>query len=105
MHKTFDDTEIITAIKQTLHNFKQELNAIGYAVQFNQRSHSHVDIDKMLQQLFNVFLAERKKHLNKNTLSLFIKLRQIIYALQDVGERIKRLHRFSGYEKMASRAI
>ena len=103
VHTAFDDTEIISAIKQTLHNFKQELKTIGYSIQFNQQSRSHIDIDKMLQQVFNVFLTERKKRLNKNTLSVFIKLRQIIYVLQDVGERIKRLHHFSGYEKMTSR--
>ena len=103
VYAAFDDTEIISGIKETLSNFKQELNSIGYAVQFNQRSIAHADIDKILHQLLNIFLAERKKRLNKNTLSLFIKLRQIIYALQDVGERVKRLHHFSGYEKMASR--
>ena len=103
VHTAFDDTEIISAIKQTLHNFKQELKTIGYSIQFNQQSRSHIDIDKMLQQVFNVFLTERKKRLNKNTLSVFIKMRQIIYVLQDVGERIKRLHHFSGYEKMTSR--
>ncbi len=103
VHKAFDDTKIIPAIKEALQKFQQELNAIGYAVQFNQRSHAHADIDNVMQTLFNVFLDERKKHLSKNTLPLFIKLRQIIYALQDVFERIKRLHRFSGYEKMSAR--
>jgi uncharacterized membrane protein YccC len=103
VHAAFDDTEMITVIKETLVNFKDELNAIGYAVQFNQRSHAHVDIEKTMQTLLSVYLTERKKRLNKNTLSLLIKLRQIIYALQDVSERIKRLHHFSGYEKMAAR--
>jgi uncharacterized membrane protein YccC len=103
IHKEFDDTEIISTIQQTLQSFSTELNAIGYAIQFNQHSHPDVDMNKLLQQLFNAFADERKKHLNKNTLSLFIKLRQIIFALQDVGERIKRLHYFSGYEKMATR--
>ncbi|MEP6682197.1 MAG: FUSC family membrane protein [Parafilimonas sp.] len=103
LYKQFNDSELLSNIQQTLHDFSTELNAIGYAVQFNQHSHSHIDIDKILQQLFNSFIVERKKHLNKNTLTSFIKMRQIIYALQDVGERIKRLHHFSGYEKMSTR--
>ena len=103
VHETFGNTEVLSIIEKTLHDFRQELNAIGYAVQFNQHSHSHVDIDKALKEMLDVFLAERKKSLNKNTLPLFIKLRQIIYALQDVGERIKRLHHFSGYDKMATK--
>ena len=68
IHKQFDDTEIVSTIQQTLQNFGTELNAIGYAIQFNQQSQPQVDMDKMLQQLFNVFVTERKKHLNKNTL-------------------------------------
>jgi uncharacterized membrane protein YccC len=103
IHKTFDDTEIMRGIEETLQAFKQELNSIGYAFQFNQRSEAQVDIDAMLQKLFSAFITERKLHLNKNTLTVFIKLRQIIFALQDVGERIKRLHHFSGYEKMTTR--
>ncbi len=99
----FDDTEVISVILETLSSFEQELNVIGYAVQFNQRSNSLVDINDITKKLFNVYLNERKKHLNKNTLSLFIKLRQIIYALQDVSERIKRLHYFSGNKKMAGK--
>ena len=103
IHAAFDDTEMITIIKETLLNFRDELNAIGYSIQFNERSHTHVDTDKILQTLMNVYLVERKKRLNKNTLPLLIKLRQIIFALQDVGDRIKRLHYFSGYEKTAAK--
>ncbi|MEP6467658.1 MAG: FUSC family membrane protein, partial [Parafilimonas sp.] len=103
IYKQFNDTEILLQVQQTLQNFSTELNAVGYAIQFNQRSYSHIDIDQTLQQLFTAFVAERKKQLNKNTLAVFIKLRQIIFALQDVGERIKRLHHFSGYEKMSTR--
>jgi len=103
VHEAFDSTKIVSLTENTLHKFCEELNAIGYAVQFNQQSHSHVDIDELLQQLLDAFREARKKYLTKSTLHLFIKLRQIIYALQEVGERLKRLHYFSGYEKMSSR--
>ena len=103
IHSAFDNTDIIPVTEQTLHSFRQELNAIGYAIQFNQPSVAHEDIDALMKKLFNVFSIERKKNLNKNTLPIFIKLRQILFAMQDVGERIKRMHHFSGYEKMTSR--
>ena len=103
IHSAFDATDIIPVTEQTLHSFRQELNAIGYAIQFNQPSVAHEDIDALMKKLFNVFSIERKKNLNKNTLPIFIKLRQILFAMQDVGERIKRMHHFSGYEKMTSR--
>ncbi len=95
---------IAEAIENTLHKLQQELNAVGYAVQFNHPPHSLIDITETTQTLLNVFLDERKKLLTKSTLPYFIKLRQIIYALQDVGERIKRLQYFSQYNKMTTRA-
>ncbi len=103
IHKEFDNTEILQAVEHCFHSLKDELNIIGYAVQFNQQSRPDADIDKLMKDIMNIFLAERKKHLNKNTLPLFIKLRQIIFALQDVSERIKRLHHFSGYDKSSTK--
>ena len=103
IEKNINAQRILSTIETTLNSFKQELNAISYAVQFNHPSNAHVDINNITQQLQNVYLEERKKSLNKNTLASFITLRQVIYALQDVGERIKRLHHFSGYDKMATR--
>lgn len=103
LHTSLDDQEILTVIETTLIQYKDELNAIGYAIQFNQRSHQGIDIDAIIHKIAAAFKEERKKRLNKNTIPLFIKLRQIKFALQEIGERIKRLHHFSGYEKMATR--
>lgn len=103
VYEHIDATRIAAAIEETLSNMQQELNAIGYAIQFNHPSHQTNDINETTQKLLNIFLEERKKNLNKNTLPYFIKLRQIVYALQDVGERINRLHRFSRYDTMITR--
>jgi uncharacterized membrane protein YccC len=102
-HTTFDDTAVLSTIEETLHSFKEELNAIGYAIQFNDESISKIDIHEKTKQLFKITLEERKKRLNKNTLPLFIKLRQTNFTLQEVGERIKRLHYYSGYDTIATR--
>jgi len=103
IHKTFDDTALLNTIEQTMLSLQQELNAIGYAMQFARQSQSQTDIDKMMKALFDIFLLERKRHLSKHTLPLFIKMRQVIFALQEIAERIKRLHHLSSYEKMSSR--
>ncbi|MGN6212751.1 FUSC family membrane protein [Parafilimonas sp.] len=103
IHTAFDNTEILQEIETSLHAFGQELNSIGYGIQFNEQSKSYTDINAQLKKLSDVFALQRKKGLNKNTLPLFIKLRQIRFTVQDVGERIKRLHYFSGYETIATR--
>lgn len=103
IHEAFDNTAVLSTIENTLNSFREELNAIGYAVQFNQQSAAKIDIDEATNWLFKITLEERKKRLNKNNLPLFIKLRQINFTLQDVGERIKRLHYFSGYDIIATR--
>jgi uncharacterized membrane protein YccC len=103
LHEAFDNTAILHEIGETLNSFKTELNTIGYAVQFNNESTAGTNIKDITNRLAAAISAERKKRLNKNTLPLFIKLRQINFTLQDVGERIKRLHYFSGYDTMATR--
>ena len=103
IHSVFDDTDLVSTMEKTLHGFREELNMIGYAIQFNQQAKPNTDIDQTLQQLFDIILEVRKKYLNKNTLPLFIKLRQISFVLQDVAERIKRLYYFSRYDTIASR--
>jgi len=53
--------------------------------------------------LQQVFSEVRRRKLNKSTVAPLIKLRRIIYALQDIGERIKRLRRYTHYDKKISR--
>jgi len=103
LHEAFDNTAILHEIGATLNSFKTELNTLGYAVQFNNESTAGTNVKDITNRLAAAIIAERKKRLNKNTLPLFIKLRQINFTLQDVGERIKRLHYFSGYDTMATR--
>jgi hypothetical protein len=38
IHSAFDDHAIVSAIEKTLHGFREELNIIGYAIQFNSTS-------------------------------------------------------------------
>lgn len=103
LHTTFDDTAVLKTVEETLTTFKNELNALGYAIQFNQQSTSGTDTKETVSRLFSVMMEERKKRLTKNTLPLFIKLRQINFTLQDVGERIRRLHYFSAYDAISTR--
>ena len=103
IHAAFDNTTLLKEIEALLHDFSKELNAIGYAVQFNQESKPQTNTNEQLKKLITSFAEERKKRLNKNTLPLFIKLRQMRFTLQDVGERIRRLHYFSGYDTITTR--
>ncbi|MEO8711016.1 MAG: FUSC family membrane protein [Parafilimonas sp.] len=99
----FKDDEIIKQLNDLVEAYTTELKAIGLAVQYNESSNSNNDIDELLKNLFTIFSAERKRSLSKTTLTLFIRLRQIVYAVQDIGERIKRLHRYTRYDKKISR--
>lgn len=101
--ETFKDAEILKQLNNLVEIYTRELYVIGLAVQYNEPSNSAADIDELLKQLFNAFAAERKKELNKNTLPFFIRLRQIVYAMQDIGERIKRLHRYTRYDRKISK--
>jgi uncharacterized membrane protein YccC len=103
LNEAFADTELMVTIVSTLQTFSDEFNTLGYAIQFNQQAESKDDIKEIIDRLFSIALEERKKRLSKKTLPQFIKLRQINFTLEDIGERIKRLHYFSRYDVITAR--
>ena len=103
LHEKFADSTLFNQLKKLIEIFAEELKAISIAIQFNKPSPSMHNIDALFKNLFDEFAAERKRSLNKNNLLLFIRMRQVLYTVQDIGERIKRLHRYTLYDKKLSR--
>jgi len=98
LQETFSETEILSHISFAIEAFSNELAHIALAIQFNESLNATGDIEKILHDVPLAFASERKKKLNRSNIEAFISLRQILYSVQDVGERIKRLHRLTRYE-------
>jgi len=103
LHKKFEKSDVLEIIAAQLHALAADLHDIGLALQLGQSSENSKDLDALQRQTMDAFIVLRKENINTKTIEDFIALRQIIYSLQDITERIKRLHRSTHYDKMISR--
>ncbi len=103
LHKDFDGSGILEKYNQTIEVLAGELHEIGIAVQAGFPSKPGRDIDEMIQQVTEAFFTLRRQKLSPETLEKFIPLRQILYSIQDIAERIKRLHIYTTYDRKVSK--
>lgn len=103
MHQEFDKTDILEDYAYMIATLADELHEIGLAVQSGLPSKSKTDLSTQLNVTMEHFLELRKKYLNPNTIEGVIKLRQILYSIQDITERIKRLHTATTFDKRIAR--
>lgn len=103
LHETFDDTTILEEIRDNIVLLANELHHIGLAVQGGYVYRSPLDLDSRLQQSMDAFTTLRSKKLNADNVESFISLRHIIYSLEDITERIKRLQAYTTYDKRISK--
>ncbi len=103
LHAKFEKTGILEVIAAQLHTLAVELNEIGQALQWGRPSDNSKDLDALERKTKDTYIAVRKENINTKTIEDFIALRQIIYSLQDITERVKRLHLSTRYDKMISK--
>jgi uncharacterized membrane protein (TIGR01666 family) len=103
LHKEFDEAGILDDYAEMILALGDELFEIGLAVQSGLPSKSRVDLSEMLSRTMERFFALRKQYLKPNTIEGVIRLRHILYSIQDITERIKRLHSATTYDKRISK--
>ncbi len=99
LHKEFDDTEILQQYRQTILIMSDELAAIGLAVQDGIPYKKNDRIAHSIDQSLNAFVTLRKEKISPDNIEGFIRLRHILYSMQDVAERIELLQRYTYYDR------
>jgi uncharacterized membrane protein (TIGR01666 family) len=103
LHETFDDSNILDEIRDNIVVLANELHHIGLAVQGGYVYSSPMDLDSRLKQSMDAFTELRSKKLKADNVESFISIRHIIYSLEDITERIKRLQAYTTYDKKLSK--
>jgi uncharacterized membrane protein YccC len=103
LHKQFDETGIIEKYKKHIDLLARELRNIGLAIQSTTIYRSNVNIEAELEEVSRAFFAMRDQQLSSENFEGFIRLRHILFSLQDVTERIKRLETYTSFDKKLSR--
>lgn len=98
LHGKFSDTGILEVIEKQVLILSDELHDVGLVLQSGFQPKGNRNLDVLQQQSMDAFFELRKKALNQKTVEDFIMLRQILYSLQDVTERIKRIRLSSRFD-------
>jgi len=103
LHQEFDESGIVEKYKNFIDLLGRELRNIGLAVQYGIRYKMQVNLDHEFDNISQAFFSLRDERLSTDNLEGFIRLRHILYSLQDVMERIKRQATYTSFDKKLSK--
>lgn len=98
LHRAFDDTKILRLFGTYISWLAAELLQIGLAVQGGFPSKPKHDLDEAFNKCQLAFDKIRESKMTHDNVEDFIMLRQILNSIQDITERIKKLHRATAYD-------
>ncbi|MDE1193550.1 MAG: FUSC family membrane protein [Arachidicoccus sp.] len=99
LHNSFDNTRILTYFGKYILVLADELQHIGFAVQSGRTAMPKRDLNALYNRVSAVFYSFRKENMNHDNVEDFISLRQILYTLQSLNERIKKLYSIAAFNK------
>ena len=99
LHKAFDGKHILQVYGRYLGILAFELEQIGLALQQGRQYHSKRELNNAFEKCRGAFYQLRERHMDSSNLEDFIMLRQILYSLQDLTDRIKKLNLFTRNKK------
>jgi uncharacterized membrane protein (TIGR01666 family) len=105
LHDDFDDNDILAHYKQAIVTLADSLIHAGLAVQNGQSYNNAVTIDAAVEDCSKYFFTLRTQGLNAGNVAAFIRLRHVLYSIEDVAERIKRIQEFTYPDAKISRQV
>ncbi|TLU99397.1 FUSC family protein [Dyadobacter luticola] len=102
LHRAFDHTKVLRLFGTYITWLAAEIQQIGLAIQSGFSSHPRHDLDEAFNKCQSAFERMREYKMNHDNMEDFIMLRQILNSLQDVTERVKKLHRATTYDAEVS---
>ncbi|WP_025763544.1 FUSC family protein [Dyadobacter tibetensis] len=105
LHKSFDDSRILRLFGTYLNWLAAEIQQIGIAVQSGVPSKPKHDLDLSINKCIRAFDSLRSRRLTEANVEDFMMLRQILNRMQDITERVKKLHRATTYDTKISNEL
>ncbi|UAY54417.1 FUSC family membrane protein [Arachidicoccus terrestris] len=99
LHKAFDGKHILQVYGRYIGILAFELEQIGLALQQGKQYHSKRELNNAFEKCRGAFYQLRERHMDSTNMEDFIMLRQILYSLQDLTDRIKKLNLFTKNKK------
>jgi uncharacterized membrane protein YccC len=105
LHTEFDNSDILEIFQVNLHALANALLYTGLAVQNDKYYSTAETLDAALQKSSKAFFELRKQKLTAKNITSFIRLRHVLYSIEDVSERIKRIQQFTHGKAKVSRTV
>jgi len=103
LHRAFDHSKILRLFGTYITWLAAELQQIGLSVQSGFPSKPRHDLDEAFNKCQRTFDSIRERSMTYENVEDFIMLRQILNSLQDITERVKKLHRATRYDSELSK--
>jgi uncharacterized membrane protein (TIGR01666 family) len=103
LHKEFDQSGILKKYGDLIRLLANELKNIGLAVQSNVSYKASPNTESTLDETTTAFFQLREQKLSEDNIEGFIRLRQILYSLQDLTERVTRMASYTTFDKRLSK--
>lgn len=103
LHRAFDDTKVLRLFGTYITWLAGDIQQIGLAIQSGFPSHSRHDLDEAYNKCQSAFERTRRDRMTHENMEDYIMLRQILNSLQDITERVKKLHRATTYDASLSK--
>jgi uncharacterized membrane protein (TIGR01666 family) len=101
----FGQTEILDVYYRNINILAVSLYGIGLSVQAGEIARGGIDLEAEIKETSDKFDQLRSQSLNADNIEGFIILRHILYNLQDITERIRRLKAYTTFDKNINTAI
>ncbi len=105
LHKYFDETLILQKFHDLAAEFAAELDNIGIALKSRDASRENSGLIEKIKETRSYFNELRVGLMNSENIEGFISLRYILENIEDIGERIRILHRYTTYDRKLGKRI
>ncbi len=103
LHEEFDGTGILETFQDSIYSMAVVLYNTGLAVQEGNAYRDEASVKKAIDNSLEAFGKLRKEKMASANIESFIKLRHILYSLQNLGDILNRIMLYTTYEKSLSR--
>lgn len=105
LHSEFDAEDILSAYHRSIMALAEELRQVGLAVQDGLPYRDERSVDDALEAAKEAFFSMRNKKLSTHNIEGFIKLRHILFSIQDLAERIKVMAHYTLFDRATGREL
>ena len=102
LHRAFGNSQILKLFGTYIAWLAEDIQQIGIAVQIGTVSRPRHDLDLAYSKCQNAFERLRADKMTHENIEDYMMLRQILNGMQDMTERIKKLHRATTYDAALS---